>query len=275
MIDPNEIFPRLAIARQAATEAGKILMEMRGSAAVDQKQTFNLVTEADHAAEELAVKIISENCPNDTFFREEGESTGTLDDSHLWIIDPLDGTNSYAHGIPQFSVSIAFASDGLVQLGVVFDPNRDELFWAMRPADDTPGVAFLNNSPIRVSQHASLTDCIISTGFYYERGEMMRNTLKAIDRLFQVPIRGIRRFGSAALDVCWVAVGRFDAHFEYRLSPWDYSAAWLILEQAGGAMFDRDGQPMQLASESVLATNGRICDELISIVRYDKLSTDN
>ena len=271
MIDPNEVFPRLAVARQAASEAGKILISMQGKAAVDQKETFNLVTEADLAAEKRIVDIIHENCPSDTFFREEGESTGALNDPYLWIIDPLDGTNSYAHGIPQYSVSIAFASEGQIQIGVVFDPNRNEMFWTMRSAAE--GVAFLNESPIRVSQHPSLTDCIVSTGFYYERGEMMQNTLDAVGRLFQVPIRGIRRFGSAAIDICWVAAGRMDAHFEYRLSPWDYAAAWLILEQAGGEMFDRYGKPMELTSESVIATNRAISDELISIVSYDNYST--
>ena len=271
-MDPNEVFPRVAVARQAAREAGSILMEMRGSASVQQKQSFNLVTEADLAAEQRIVDIITENCPNDTVFREEGESTGTLDASRVWIIDPLDGTNSYAHGIPHYSVSIAFASEGVVHLGVVFDPQRDEMFWAMRPAEGAPGTAFLNQTPIRVSDHSPLTDCIVSTGFYYDRGDMMRNTLRAIEELFLLPIRGIRRFGSAAIDICWVAAGRFDAHFEYQLSPWDYAAGWLILEMAGGAMFDRNGAPMQLGSESVIATNGKVSDELNQLIAYDRIS---
>jgi len=274
-IHMSEIFPRLAVARQAASEAGKILRGMFGKTKISRKESFNLVTEADLLAEKKICEVISANCPHDKFFLEEGENSGELEDEFLWIIDPLDGTNGFAHGIPHFSVSVAFASAGKVLIGVVFDPSRNEMFWSVRAPEQSPiktldehGAAFLNEDSIQVSNHRDLKDCVISTGFYYDRGSMMRKTLTSMERLFGHPVQGIRRFGSAALDLCWVACGRFDGHFEYHLEPWDYAAASLILENAGGQILDRNGHTMRLNSRSVIATNGKVTSQMLGYVQW-------
>ena len=206
----------LELATRAAKTAGQRLTELLGKAKVEQKgSTQNLVTQADLEAEEIITSMILDAFPDHKFLREEGESTGGADSDHLWVIDPLDATNNYAHGIPHYAVSVAYYQKGAPIAGVILDPTRDELFSAARG-----GGAFLNGEPIRVSKHAELSDCIIGTGFYYDRGALMERTLKGVHDLFKRNIRGIRRFGSAAVDLCWVACGRFDGFFEYRLSPW-------------------------------------------------------
>jgi myo-inositol-1(or 4)-monophosphatase len=273
-ISTAEIFPRLAVARQAAQAAGQVLLELADNFKVENKQeTYNLVTDADIRAEETICKIIRDNCPGDTLFREEGDSSGKLDDDHLWIIDPLDGTNNYAHTFPHYCVSIAFASQSQLLIGVIYDPNRDEMFWSMKnpggdPTNQNGSPAFLNERMIETSSNAEIKDCIVSTGFYYDRGEMMKQTLSATQRLFEAQVQGIRRTGSAALDIAWVACGRLDAHFEYQLQPWDYGAASLILESAGGSCFDRNGDTLQLGSGNIIATNGKNSAAILDIVRW-------
>jgi myo-inositol-1(or 4)-monophosphatase len=167
------------------------------------------------------------------------------------------------HGIPQFCVSIGLAVAGELQLGVVYDPNRQELFTAQRGRG-----AFLNGRPIQVSPRPNLQQSVIGAGFYYDRGDLVTQTLSAIQRLFQVPIRGVRRFGSAALDLCWVACGRYDGYFEYRLGPWDYAAGAVIVAEAGGRCCDRHGQPLQVLSGNVIASSPQIHAELVQLVRY-------
>ena len=264
-----EILQRLDVAKQAARAAGAVLLDRIGRVKIERKQSFNLVTDADVAAEDTICRLISAAFPGDSFLREEGESSGTAGDDAVWIVDPLDGTNNFAHGIPQFSVSIAFATRGEVQVGVVYDPVLDEMFSAHRSGSSNEPAAFLNDQSITTSASSQLVDSIIAVGFYYERDEMMRRTLQSIERLFEVPIQGIRRFGSAALDICWVACGRFDGYFEYKLSSWDFAAAWLILEQAGGRYRDRAGEPVSLLSPNgAIASNGSIDGEFIKIVGW-------
>jgi myo-inositol-1(or 4)-monophosphatase len=256
--------PHLNLAQRAAQAAGQRLTELLGKATVEQKgSSQNLVTQADLEAEELITSMILDAFPDHKFLREEGESTGGADADHLWVIDPLDATNNYAHGIPHFAVSVAYYEKGAPVAGVILDPTRDELFSAVRG-----GGAFLNGKPIRVSENAELSECIIGTGFYYDRGALMERTLKGVHDLFKRNIRGIRRFGSAAVDLCWVACGRFDGFFEYRLSPWDYAAGALIIEEAGGRCFDRDGKPLHLDSGSVIVANARVAGELLEVVRW-------
>ncbi len=254
----------LELATRAAKTAGQRLTELLGKAKVEQKgSTQNLVTQADLEAEEIITSMILDAFPDHKFLREEGESTGGADSDHLWVIDPLDATNNYAHGIPHYAVSVAYYQKGAPIAGVILDPTRDELFSAARG-----GGAFLNGEPIRVSKHAELSDCIIGTGFYYDRGALMERTLKGVHDLFKRNIRGIRRFGSAAVDLCWVACGRFDGFFEYRLSPWDYAAGGLIIEEAGGKCFDRNGEPLQLDSGSVIVSNHNIAGKLVDVVKW-------
>ncbi|MCF7763921.1 MAG: inositol monophosphatase [Verrucomicrobia bacterium] len=254
----------LQIASDAARAAGDRLLSLRGRAAISQKESsHNLVTQADFEAEEIITQWISQRCEAHTFLCEEGGATGTLQDPHLWVIDPLDATNNYAHGIPHFCISIAYAENGVVRVGVVYDPVRQELFSAVRG-----GGAFLNGQPIRPTCSNSLEQCIVGTGFFYDRGEMMQHTLDSIGRLFSRNIRGIRRMGSAAIDLCWVACGRFDAFFEYRLAPWDYAAGALIIAEAGGRCADRDGGPLDLSSESVIAANGPVFGAFLDVIRW-------
>lgn len=255
----------LELAESCARAAGRRLVELLGKASVEQKgASQNLVTQADLEAEEIVTSMISAKFPDHKFLREEGESTGGAEAEHLWVIDPLDATNNYAHGIPHFAVSVAYAEKGVPMAGAILDPMRDELFSAARGEG-----AFLNGERIRVSKNAELSECIIGTGFYYDRGALMERTLKGVHDLFKRNIRGIRRFGSAAVDLCWVACGRFDGFFEYRLSPWDYAAGGLIIEEAGGRCFDREGRPLQLDSKSVIVANADVADALVEIVRWD------
>lgn len=254
----------LTTAKEAARAAGARLLELLGKATVRHKEVaHNLVTQADLEAEQLITERIARRYPEHTFLLEEGKSTGVPNDPHLWVIDPLDATNNYAHGIPHFCVSIAYAERGAVQAGVVFDPPRDELFHAIRG-----GGAFLNEVPIRVSPAVRFEECIIGTGFYYDRGAMMRRTLDSIHALFTRNIRGIRRMGSAAIDLSWVACGRFDAFFEYKLEPWDYAAGQLLIEEAGGVCTDRVGRPLEIGSGNVIAGNSRVHPLVLEVVKW-------
>jgi myo-inositol-1(or 4)-monophosphatase len=254
----------VAVAEQAAKAAGKRLRERFGQAEVYQKGgSHNLVTQADYESEQLITELIREAFPEHRFLLEEGPSTGVAADDHLWIVDPLDATNNFAHGIPHYSVSIAYAEKGTVKAGVVLDPNRDELFHAVLGVG-----AFLNGQPIRVGAARGLEEAIVATGFYYDRGELMRRTLAAIETLFSRNMRGMRRMGSAAIDLAWVACGRFDAFFEYQLAPWDYGAGKLIIEEAGGRCSDRTGQPLEIESGHIIATNPHLFEALLDAVKW-------
>lgn len=254
----------LAVAKQAATEAGKRLMELYGRAEVSQKgSTQNLVTQADIECEKLITDIVKSTFPDHKLLLEEGQSTGVAEDEHLWVIDPLDATNNFAHNIPHFCVSIAYAERGQLKTGVVFDPTRDELFHATHH-----GGAFLNDKPMAVTGSDCLEEAIVGTGFYYDRGVMMKKTLNSIHTLFSRNVRGIRRMGSAAIDLAWVACGRFDGFFEYKLEPWDYSAGKLLIEEAGGTCSDRLGNDLQIDSGNVIVSNGKIHNLLLDAVRW-------
>ena len=254
----------LTIGKRAAREAGDTLMSLYGKAEVHEKgATNNLVTEADFAAEKLITEIIKSAFPDHKLLLEEGQSTGVAEDQHLWIVDPLDATNNFAHGIPHFCVSIAYAEKGAVKIGVIFDPVRDELFYATKG-----GGAFLNDRAISVTSAQRLEEAVVGTGFYYDRGALMEKTLKSIHTLFSRNIRGIRRMGSAAIDLAWVACGRFDAFFEYKLEPWDYSAGKLLIEEAGGSCSDRLGNELEIGSGNVIVSNGNIHDLIVDAVRW-------
>ncbi len=254
----------LQTACTAARAGVDVLLAHYGRAEIRYKDvTHNLVTQADIASEEAILRVIRQSFPDHDVLREEGESTGRVDSKHLWIIDPLDGTTNYVHGIPQFSTAIAYASQGEVQVGVVLDAIRDEQFTAIRGQG-----AQRNGQPIRVSERADLSEAVVATGFYYDRGEMMEQTLGTIARLFHRNIRGIRRFGGAALDQCWVACGRFDGFFEYQLAPWDYAAASLIAQEAGGRCADRTGQQLNIDSGSLIVANDRLFDQLREVVAW-------
>lgn len=252
---------QLQTAKEAARRAGKIILEQQGSALVSEKENNNLVTETDFSAQEMILEVIGRHFPQHSIIAEENDLAASSSAADLWIIDPLDGTNNFAHNIPHFSVSIAYARSGTVLAGVVYDPVRNELFSAARDEG-----AFMNNRPIKVSAASSLKESIIATGFYYDRGEMMRRTLNSIEKLFGENVHGIRRFGSAALDLCWVACGRFDAYFEYKLSTWDFAAGMLILEEAGGHCSDQKGRDLNLDSTGIIVSNGKFHDAFLGVV---------
>ena len=248
-------------AREAARRAGKIIMEKLGKTPVSEKAKNNLATEADLSAQEAIIETIGSYFPEHGIMAEEQDLSEKKDAANLWIIDPLDGTNNFAHNIPHFCVSIAYARYGEVVAGIVFDPVRSEMFSA-----SLGDGACLNGDPIRVSDASSLREAVVATGFYYDRGMIMRKTLGSIEKLFEANVHGIRRFGSAALDLCWVACGRFDAYFEYELSTWDFAAGMLIAGEAGGRCSDRKGDPLDLNSNGIAVSNGKFHREFLAVV---------
>ena len=254
--------PTKQLAVQVAREAGALIRSFheRGAEVHAKGQSYNLVTEADLASEKLIISRISEAFPEHAILAEETRASTEVTEN-LWVIDPLDGTNNFAHSFPFFCVSIAFCRHGEPVVGVVYDPLRDELFTAERG-----GGAFVNDKPIRVSQASTLSESVLATGFYYERGELMKRTLRQIERFLEKPICGIRRTGSAAMDQCYVAAGRLDGFWELCLSPWDYAAGGLIVSEAGGRVTDISGRPFELFMGNVCASNGRIHDDVLGVV---------
>jgi len=180
---------------------------------------------------------------------------------HLWVIDPLDGTNNFAHGIPHFAISIAYYVRGVAQYGLIRNVVTGDNYQCAKGQG-----AFENDSPVSVSSATEFNQCMIGVGFYYDRGEMMQATLTAIESLFSRDIHGIRRFGTAALDLVHVGIGRFGGYFEYTLSPWDFAAGRLFVAEAGGTITTCSGDDLPLATSSVLATNGHLHDEMLNIV---------
>lgn len=263
---PAEFQDHLAVAINAATKAGEILLHhfragVSAAEKSDEGKKQGLVTVADLEAEESIINSIKDSFPDHAFLAEESSATGN-NPNHLWVIDPLDGTNNFAFGIPHFGVSIAYWRDGQPSVGVVLDPLRDELFVATKD-----GGATLNGDPISVATHRSVSETIVATGFYYDRGEIMSQTLRCIETLFKNEIQGIRRMGAATLDLAWVASGRFGAFFELTLSPWDFAAAQLILQEAGGKITNCEGKEVELESTSVLATNGILHQQMIRLLQ--------
>lgn len=255
----------LAVAVEAAKLGGDVLVrylrdgvEMRSKHRSDAK-TYDLVSDADIESEKAIESYLRKQFPGHALLGEENLQADT-NSEHLWIIDPLDGTNNFAHGVLQFSVSIAYYHHGKPMVGVVFNPARNEMFTAT-----AGGGAFLNGDPIQVSRADALSKSLIGCGFYYDRGEMMRKTLSAIGEFFEQDIHGIRRFGSASLDLCHVAAGQFGGYFEYHLAPWDFAAGALIVQEAGGQITDANGHPLEIKKTSVLASNGCLHESMLKI----------
>ena len=253
----------LGLALEAARQAGACILKHYEAPEIRQKASHNLVTEADLEAEEIITGLIHDKFPDHALLAEEGQFDTSLASEHLWLIDPLDGTNNYAHHFSHFCVSIAYANKGEPKIGVVYDPVRDEMFSACRGAG-----AELNGKPIFTSSAQILQEALVGTGFYYERGFVVDLTLKKIRELFNINIHGIRRTGAAALDLCWVAAGRLDAFFEYVLSPWDFAAASLIIQEAGGRVTDRCGRDLRLDSKGIVASNKFLLESLLAVVHW-------
>ncbi len=255
---------QLQVAVQAATAGAQVVLDFYRQGvqirSKDPQATYNLVSDADVQSEQAVARVINERFPEHAILGEE-EQAGDVRSEHLWIVDPLDGTNNFAHQIPHFAVSIAYYHQGRAVCGLVVNPARDDWYWAVRDQG-----AFCPGRRLRVSSDQELNQAMVGCGFYYDRGAMMEATLAAIHDFFKCDIHGIRRFGTAALDLCHVADGLYGAFFEYQLQPWDFAAARLILEEAGGRISDGHGHELPLATTSVLATNGLLHDAGLAIV---------
>jgi myo-inositol-1(or 4)-monophosphatase len=254
----------LQTAFEAALAGAEVVLDFfhRGVAmrSKGNETSFNLVSDADLMAERAIARVILAQHPSHEILGEE-EMSGSADAEHLWIIDPLDGTNNFAHRIPHFAVSIAYYRDGQPECGVVVNPVRQDWYWASKGQG-----AYHNGQQMMVSPDVQLDQAMIGCGFYYDRGAMMEATLAAIHDFFKQNIHGIRRFGTAALDLCQVADGLFGAFFEYQLAPWDFAAGRLILEEAGGTITTGRGEPLPLKITSLLASNTHLHQLALSIV---------
>ena len=252
----------LNFAIDMARDAGALLVQRLGTAKVSTKGDINLVTEADIAAENLIIERIRSYYPQHGILAEEsGEAVlvGGKRSDWKWIIDPLDGTTNYAHGYPCFCVSIALEHAGRLELGVVYDPMREEMFAAERGQGAT-----LNDRKIRVSEVEELNNAMLCTGFPYnvrERPDFAREFAN-----FTMAAQAVRRDGSAALDLAYVACGRFDGFWEDGLSPWDIAAGALLIAEARGRITNYSDQPLDIYNEQVLATNGLIHDAMMRIL---------
>lgn len=246
------------LAVKAALAAGKILMDhLDRGVKVGYKGKFNLITEVDHLSEKTIVKMIHGQYPRHQIIAEEGHGKGK-DAPIRWFVDPLDGTTNYAHGFPCFCVSIGLQVREEVVLGVVYDPFHEEMFLAQKGQG-----AFLNNRPLSVSKIEKLSGSLVVTGFNWR--SIRRNLQHFAD--FSRRVQGIRRTGSAALDLCYVAMGRFEGYWELMLSPWDMAAGSLIVTEARGKVTNFRGGPFSILSKQVLATNGRIHNEMVETLK--------
>jgi len=251
----------LKVAITAAKEAGKIQREWLGrEKRIEFKGEINLVTEVDTRCERMIVEIIKKSFPQHNILTEETPMP-ELPSPYRWIVDPLDGTTNYAHGYPCFCTSIALEVGGEIVLGVIYDPILEELFTAQEGKG-----AFLNGERISVSSTQRLIEALISTGFPYDLRESSENNLDHFNN-FIMEARAIRRDGSAALDLCYVAMGRFDGFWELKLKPWDVAAGKIIVEEAGGLVTDFRGGPLDIYGDQILATNGKIHNEMMEVLR--------
>jgi myo-inositol-1(or 4)-monophosphatase len=249
----------LDIAVTAARAGGSIVRDGFDQGVTPQyKRRFDPVTETDHASEEVVLSVIAEHRPNDAILAEE--SGGTIPVGRLWIVDPLDGTVNFVHGIPQVAVSVALWEGDRPLVGVIYDPLRDECFSA---SED--GGAYLNQHPISVSPIESLDRSVAATGFPYDHGDFADEYAQVVGAVL-ASVNGIRRFGSAALDLAWVAAGRYEAYWELGLAPWDQAAGILIVREAGGRVTDLFGFDSVPTTPLVLASNGSVHDRLQGII---------
>jgi myo-inositol-1(or 4)-monophosphatase len=260
LIDP--VF--LATAVEIVLRAGDIQLARRESGfSIAKKGEIDLVTEVDLECERMCREVLAERFPDhDVLAEEQGTGSSPAKGSrHRWVFDPLDGTTNYAHGLPIFCSSLGLEIDGRVQVGAVYDPTRKELFTAERGHG-----AYLNGQALRVSATPVLRDALLVTGFPYDVHNHTGD-LVAMFAGFLGRARAVRRLGSAALDLCYVAAGRFEAFWEQHLKPWDVAAGGLIVEEAGGRITGMDGSPFDPAAAHLVASNGHIHDQMLDVIR--------
>ena len=255
------LHPMLNIAVRAARSAGSII----NRAALDldvlkvaSKGTNDFVTEVDQAAEEAIISTLLEAYPGHAILAEEsGRQRGSKHSDYLWIIDPLDGTTNFIHGFPVYAVSIALAFRGKVEQAVVYDPTRNDLFYASKGKG-----AYLNDRRLRVSKRTRMSDALIGTGFPFRKGDNFKRYMKMFEEVMQ-NCAGMRRPGAAALDLCYVAAGWYDGFFETGLSPWDVAAGSLMITEAGGLVGNFTGEADFLYQREVVAGSPRIYGQLV------------
>lgn len=247
---------------EAAREAGKIIHHyFDGTFSIENKDSINnLVTEVDKHSEKKIIEVIKAYYPGHSIISEE---VGELiqDSDYQWIIDPIDGTVNFAHGIPICCVSIGLKHKDELLLGAVYNPMMNELFFAEKGKG-----AFLNDRPIRVSDKKDFATACLVTGFPYKWPKTYEHPIKVFER-FVLEGLPVRRLGSAAIDLCWVACGRFDGFWEYNLNSWDVAAGYLIVQEAGGRITNFDGNPYSVFDKETLATNGHIHEDMLQLIR--------
>jgi myo-inositol-1(or 4)-monophosphatase len=248
------------VAVEAARTAGRLLRdEISGQRRIGYKGSpTNLVTDMDARAEALILDRLRAAFADDAVLAEEA-GAGSGRSGRRWIVDPLDGTTNYAHGVPLFAVSVALEVEGRVALGVVYDPSRDELYVAELGAG-----ARLNDAPITVSAAGTLDESLLATGFPYDVRQTRANLAEFA--AFTLRARAVRRLGSAVLYLAWVAAGRFDGYWELSVGPWDVAAGMLLVEEAGGRVSDLAGGRLDLGAPAIVASNGRIHDEMLAVL---------
>ncbi|MSO83412.1 MAG: inositol monophosphatase [Acidobacteria bacterium] len=259
---PVSVF--LATAIEIVTRAGQIQLERRESGfRISKKGETDLVTEVDLECEHMCRAVIAERFPDHDVLAEElgAGPTAGRGSRWRWVFDPLDGTTNYAHGVPIFCASLGLEIDGRTAVGAVYDPTRSELFTAERARG-----AYLNGKRLTVSDTPTLIDALIVTGFPYDVHQHAGDLVELFGA-FLGQARAVRRLGSAALDLCYVAAGRFGAFWEQHLKPWDVVAGALIVEEAGGRVTGMNGLPFDVAAAHLVASNGRLHDEMLTVIR--------
>ncbi|MGB7292561.1 MAG: inositol monophosphatase family protein [Thermodesulfobacteriota bacterium] len=250
----------LDVARKAALEAGELLKGYLGKVGeVEYKAKNSLVTEADRVAEALIIRMIKEKFPAHGILAEES-GIQRQESNYLWIIDPLDGTTNFTHTYPFFSVSIALEIDGEVKIGLIYDPIKDEMFIGERA-----GGARMNDKKIVVSDAFKVEESNLCTGFIHTADWMVEENLTHFANFIR-RARAVRRDGSAALDLCYVACGRYDGFWELGLNPWDTAAGYLIVEEAGGRVTKFGGEEYNINNQEIIASNGKIHDEMMNVL---------
>lgn len=245
--------------------AAELRRYFNGSFTISSKDSINdLVTEADHASEKAIIKIIQDKHPDHFILSEETGSVHT-NSNIKWIIDPIDGTINFANGIPICCVSIGVEQDGEMIMGAVFNPFMNELFFAEKGKGAT-----LNEQPIKVSDKDNLLTSCLVTGFPYQYLDTPNGPLEIFEKLIRKSIP-VRRLGSAALDLCWTAAGRFDGFYEHKLQAWDSAAGYLIVQEAGGIVTDLKGDKFNPYQPGIIASNGKIHDQLLALMKGGSL----
>jgi myo-inositol-1(or 4)-monophosphatase len=260
---PDPVF--LATATEIVLRAGEIQLAGQASGfRVSKKGTIDLVTEIDLECERMCRAVLAERFPDHDILAEElgGATAADSRSPYRWVFDPLDGTTNYAHGLPIYCASLGLEIDGRREVAAVYDPTRKELFTAERGEG-----AYLNGQRLQVSETSVLLDSLLVTGFPYDMHTQSGGELVDLFGAFLARARAVRRLGSAALDLCYVAAGRFEAFWEQYLKPWDVAAGALIVEEAGGRVTGMDGTPFDPAAAHLVASNAHVHDQVIAVIR--------